>query len=323
MNGGWGSGRLARRDLQGFNYSIRQLRSVPPPASRSSRCSAARRPARSARAASTRTTASSGYVSAYDVNAPPWGADRGGRLDSPSPSGRSWPAASSGPASTTRASRRPTAGRASTPTSGSWTSAASRRTTSTTTRRGGATRPSSTSCPTGTGRERRASRSTSGVTATRDRVELFLNGQSLGAKEMPRYGHLEWKVPYAPGTLEARGYRGGKLVATDRVETTGAPAALRLKTDRAKLTADGEDLVAVEVAVVDAQGQSRARRLTTWSGSRCRRRASVAGVGNGDPSSHEPDKASAAPRLQRPLHGSGRRRRRSRAALCCVPLPRA
>lgn len=39
-----------------------------------------------------------------------------------------------------------------------------------------------------------------------DRVELFLNGPSLGQpKPMPRNGHLEWKVAYAPGKLEARG----------------------------------------------------------------------------------------------------------------------
>jgi beta-galactosidase len=39
-----------------------------------------------------------------------------------------------------------------------------------------------------------------------EEVELLLNGRSLGRKAMPENGHLAWQVPYAPGTLEARGY---------------------------------------------------------------------------------------------------------------------
>jgi beta-galactosidase len=123
------------------------------------------------------------------------------------------------------------------------------------------------------------------------RVELFLNGASLGAKEMPKNGHLAWSVPYAPGTLEAKGYGSdGKTIAMDKVETTGAPAALRLSTDRTKLTADGEDLTMVEVDVVDSQGRvvPTADNFVSFEVSGA---GHVAGVGNGNPSSHEPDKA--------------------------------
>ena len=35
-----------------------------------------------------------------------------------------------------------------------------------------------------------------------EEVELFLNGQSLGKQTMQKNSHLEWKVKYAPGTLE-------------------------------------------------------------------------------------------------------------------------
>jgi beta-galactosidase len=131
-----------------------------------------------------------------------------------------------------------------------------------------------------------------------DQVELILNGTSLGTKEVPPLGHLEWKVPYAPGRLEAKGYRGGKLVASDVVETTGPPAQLRLSTDRTTLTADGECVTMVTVAVLDAKGRvvpyaSDEITFTT------RGAAVVAGVGNGDPSSHEPDRASR----RRPFHG--------------------
>ena len=73
---------------------------------------------------------------------------------------------------------------------------------------------------------------------------------------MPRNGHLEWKVAYAPGALEARGYRGGKVVATTRVETTGAPAQLVLAPDRTVINADGADAVVFTVAAHDAQGRT-------------------------------------------------------------------
>jgi len=123
------------------------------------------------------------------------------------------------------------------------------------------------------------------------RVELLLNGASLGAKDMLPNGHLSWSVPYAAGTLEARGVdAAGKVVATDKVETTGAPAALRLTTDRTALTADGEDLTMVEVDVVDAQGRivPTADNLVTFQVTGA---GHVAGVGNGNPSDHGPDKA--------------------------------
>ncbi len=125
------------------------------------------------------------------------------------------------------------------------------------------------------------------------RVELLLNGVSLGAKEMPKNSHLSWSVPYAPGTLSARAYdAAGTLMAQDRVETTGAPTALSLSTDRTTLTADGEDLTLIEVDVRDAQGRivPTAGNLVSFTLTGPGR---IAGVGNGNPSSHEPDQASS------------------------------
>ena len=58
-----------------------------------------------------------------------------------------------------------------------------------------------------------------------DRVELFLNGQSLGAKDVKRASHLAWNVKYAPGAIEARGFKGGQQVMTVKRETTGARGA--------------------------------------------------------------------------------------------------
>ncbi len=121
-----------------------------------------------------------------------------------------------------------------------------------------------------------------------DEVELFLNGVSLGKQTMRPLDHLEWKVHYTPGQLVAKGTRQGVAVET-KIETTGAPAAIRLTADRSALTADNADLAVVNVAVVDAQGRvvpTASNPITfTLSGP-----ARLIGVGNGDPSCHEPDK---------------------------------
>ena len=123
-----------------------------------------------------------------------------------------------------------------------------------------------------------------------DEVELLLNGKSLGKKRMARNSHLEWEVAYAPGKLEARGYTGGEQVATSLVETTGAPVALRLRPDRTEIRADNQDVSMVAVAVVDAEGRvvPTADNEVTFTVSKDAR---IIGVANGDPSSHEPDKA--------------------------------
>ncbi|HTY86660.1 MAG TPA: beta-galactosidase GalA [Candidatus Acidoferrum sp.] len=119
-------------------------------------------------------------------------------------------------------------------------------------------------------------------------VELFLNRQSLGRKKMEPNSHLEWPVKYAPGILSAKGYTDGQLVSETKVETTGAPAAVKLTPDRAALNADGADVSAVTVAVTDAQG-----RIVPGANHPIHFEldgpGKIIGVGNGDPSCHEPD----------------------------------
>ncbi len=38
-----------------------------------------------------------------------------------------------------------------------------------------------------------------------DEVELLVNGKSQGSQKVPHLGHVEWKVRYEPGAIEARG----------------------------------------------------------------------------------------------------------------------
>ncbi|HSY17917.1 MAG TPA: beta-galactosidase, partial [Candidatus Acidoferrales bacterium] len=74
------------------------------------------------------------------------------------------------------------------------------------------------------------------------------------------------------------------------VETTGAPAALRLSPDRTAIDADGADVSVINVAVVDSQG----RVVPTADNPvhfELNGPGKIIGVGNGDPSSHEADKA--------------------------------
>jgi beta-galactosidase len=65
-----------------------------------------------------------------------------------------------------------------------------------------------------------------------DKVELFLNGKSQGVRDVVPNHHVEWSVPYAPGVIEAHGYKGGKVILRERRETAGPAAALRITADR-------------------------------------------------------------------------------------------
>ena len=123
-----------------------------------------------------------------------------------------------------------------------------------------------------------------------DRVELFLNGTSLGAQPVERNGHVEWQVKYAAGRLEAHGWKDGTEVAVEVIETTGAAAQIRLTPYQPALRADGEDVAVVWVSLHDAQGRpvATADEEVRFAVSD---NATIIGVGNGDPSSHEPDKS--------------------------------
>jgi beta-galactosidase len=121
-------------------------------------------------------------------------------------------------------------------------------------------------------------------------VELLLNGKSLGKKTMAANWFLDWNVNYEPGVLSAKGYDGDKLVTETKIETTGAPASIQLTPDRSAINADGEDLSIITVSVTDAQGRivPAADNLIHFKLSGP---GKIIGVGNGDPSSHEADKA--------------------------------
>ncbi len=121
-----------------------------------------------------------------------------------------------------------------------------------------------------------------------DSVELFLTGESQGPQDREPFSGLSWRVEWGPGTLHATCYRNGEAVAETSRETTGEPAGIAPVPDRPTINADGEDVALVKVAIVDAEG----RTVPTAENDVLFRIAgpgAIIGVGNGDPSSHEPD----------------------------------
>src|ERR1017187_10363212 len=123
-----------------------------------------------------------------------------------------------------------------------------------------------------------------------EEVELFVNGKSKGKQKVPHLGHIEWKVKYEPGSIEARGSKGAKVVLTEKRETTGPAAAIRLTADRTEIDANGEDLSILKVEVLDKQGRA-VPTADNRIGFRISGEGALIGVGNGNPNCQESDKA--------------------------------
>ncbi|HWA96226.1 MAG TPA: glycoside hydrolase family 2 TIM barrel-domain containing protein [Terracidiphilus sp.] len=126
------------------------------------------------------------------------------------------------------------------------------------------------------------------VYAGTEKVRLYLNGKLIGEQPtgVNEQRRALFVVPYVPGTLKAVGVNGDQEVASDIIETAGAPARLKLTADRATLHADGEDLSYITVEAVDAEGRIEPNESTevhfTVSGP-----ATIAAVGNGNGQSTE------------------------------------
>ena len=129
-----------------------------------------------------------------------------------------------------------------------------------------------------------------------DEAELFLNGKSLGRHKVDYYDQLELMVKYEPGKLEVKTYKDGKPHADAKVETVSEPVALGVEAkfgdwERTEVYAGNRDTLPIAVFATDAQGRRhpKASNMVTFkviSG------AKVLGVGNGNPVSHERDRAS-------------------------------
>ena len=114
-----------------------------------------------------------------------------------------------------------------------------------------------------------------------DTIELFLDGDSLGAARAE--GCIAtFEVPYRPGTLRAAGPDG----AACELRTAGEPARLRLTPDRDRIARGPGDLSFVTVEIVDADGAVHpdADHAVTFT---VTGEGAIAAVGSGDPCSTE------------------------------------
>ena len=140
---------------------------------------------------------------------------------------------------------------------------------------------------------RREGQTLSLVTYTNaEEVELLLCGKSLGRKQNPvddpkRRNQIRWdSIVYRPGSLEAIGRTGGKVVCRHRIETTGEAKRLTAQADNDRWKADGQDLQHVRIVAVDSKG----RRVQTCTGKvtfSVEGNARIVGVINGDINSGE------------------------------------
>ncbi len=130
-----------------------------------------------------------------------------------------------------------------------------------------------------------------------DEVELTVNGKKLGRQPMPRNGHLKWKAVYQPGKVVAVGYKNGKRILTEKIETTKPAAKIVVKADRQMITADGRDVSVVTIELHDQNGRivpdaCNMLKFTLEGNGR------IIGAGNGDPQymgeDHPKDKDSRA-----------------------------
>ncbi len=84
-------------------------------------------------------------------------------------------------------------------------------------------------------------------------LELFLNGESLGKKEIEKYGHGEWDVSFVKGELKVVAYKNGEKVAEDVRVTSGKSYALKLKLENDNAVKAG-DIALFTCYVVDEEG---------------------------------------------------------------------
>lgn len=125
-------------------------------------------------------------------------------------------------------------------------------------------------------------------------IELLFNGVSLGVREIDRLHGTElsgwWKLPYEEGELKAFAYdEAGRVIAEDVRRSFGDAKRIRLQADKGHLTANGEDLLFVEITMEDEAGNP-------VENANNRVRVDVAGAGrllgldNGDSTDYDPYK---------------------------------
>ena len=135
-----------------------------------------------------------------------------------------------------------------------------------------------------------------------DKVELFVNGRSVGVKARPDGDYsVSFPVDFTSGTVEARGVRNGRDVRF-AMKTSGRATQVAAAADRTALAADGKDATVVNFQALDAEGNevfdSCARVYLRAEGA-----GRILGVGNGNPLDIEEDVCTKGVWTRRLFHG--------------------
>lgn len=118
------------------------------------------------------------------------------------------------------------------------------------------------------------------------KVRLYQDGKLVGEKAVSEM-KATFTVGYAPGTLQAEGIDGDRVMETVSLETAGDMADLRLTADRDEIDADGQDLSFIVIECVDSNGRTvpGADNLLTVS---TEGPVSLIGLGNADIKDEDP-----------------------------------
>lgn len=132
------------------------------------------------------------------------------------------------------------------------------------------------------------------VCSNAPKVELLYNEASVGTHDIDHANGTQlvgwWKLPYASGELKAIAYdEAGNVIATDVRRSFGDAKRIRLQADKTLMTADGTDLIFVEIGMVDEAGNpvdnanNRVHVEVTGEGR-------LLGLDNGDSTDYDPYK---------------------------------
>ena len=132
-------------------------------------------------------------------------------------------------------------------------------------------------------------------------AELFINGKSQGIQQIVWQGWAQWDdLDYSPGSLTAHALDDQhSIVATHTIMTNGNPSSIKAYVDvpsedtgtGTALVLNGEDAGMVSAAILDSNGRVCHSSSLNVSFSIVSGPGRIIGVGNGDPSCHEPNQA--------------------------------
>jgi beta-galactosidase len=97
------------------------------------------------------------------------------------------------------------------------------------------------------------------VCSNAPKIELQFNGVTVGTHDIDHEHGTDlvgwWKLPYQAGELKAVAYdETGKVIATDVKRSFGDAKEICLQADKKELSADGMDLIFVEISMEDENG---------------------------------------------------------------------